>query len=302
VHARSATLAGSRARWLEAGAGDAVVLVHGLGNNAQVWRQVIPALARRHRVLAPDLPGFGRSSPSGTRGLLRAYAQFVAALVEREAGGRAALVGNSVGGAVVLRVALERPELVSRLVLVDPAGVGQGVPDWWRLVRIEGLVRAASAIPLTLMPRPLLRWGIGQAYRHMAFADPRRPSDRSVAVFTGLLGDRARIHRLLRGAHDIVTSFEREVQSLEHPLTVPVLAVWGRQDRLVPLHDALALLERIDDVELRIIDDCGHSPQLEQPEAFLDAVGDFLVGRWSPPVHGATRRIRLQDRHRPPGR
>lgn len=278
VRSHHARIAGSDAHWLGAGAGDPVVLVHGLGNNSLVWRRVITGLARSHRVLAPDLPGFGHSSPVPTHALLELYADFVAELVQRQGGGvPAAIVGNSTGGAVALRVALTRPDLVSRLVLVDPAGVGQGVPSWWRLVRFEPLVRAISAVPLTLTPRPVLEWVIGQAYRRMTFADPSHASERSVRLFAERLNSRERIHRFLRNAHDVVDAFERDVQRLEGPLPVPVLAVWGREDRLVPLGDALVLLERIGGLEVRILEGCGHTPQLEQPEAFLDAVGHFLA-------------------------
>jgi pimeloyl-ACP methyl ester carboxylesterase len=157
--------------------------------------------------------------------------------------------------------------------------VGQGVPSWWRLVRFEGAVRALSAVPLTVAPRPVLEWVIGTAYRYMAFADPERVSDRTVRLFAERLNSRQRIHRFLRNAYDIVSAFERDVQSLERPLPVPVLAVWGREDRLVPLQDALSLLQRLGNLEVRILDGCGHSPQLEQPEGFLDAVGAFLDGR-----------------------
>ncbi|HXA30172.1 MAG TPA: alpha/beta fold hydrolase [Candidatus Angelobacter sp.] len=265
------------AHWLAAGRGSPVVLVHGLGNSSLVWRRVIQGLAPHHLVIAPDLPGFGHSSPARRRPLLRAYDEFLAELIERAAPGqRAAVVGNSVGGAVALRLAATHPALVSRLVLVDPAGVGQGIPAWWSLVRFEPLVRLVSAVPLSLTPRPVLERVIGEAYRRMAFADPANVSERSVHLFAERLNSRARIHRFLRNAHDVVDAFRSEVQDLEAPVDVPVLAIWGRQDRLVPLSDALALLERIGGLEVRIIDDAGHSPQLEAPEAFLDAVGPFL--------------------------
>lgn len=278
VRSHHARLAGSEAHWLAAGSGDPVVLVHGLGNSSLAWRRVIAGLARDHRVLAPDLPGFGHSSPVRTAHLLDAYVDFVAELVETAGRGvPAAVVGNSTGGAVALRLALTRPQLVSRLVLVDPAGVGQGVPSWWRLVRFEPLVRLLSAVPLTLTPRPVLERVIGEAYRRMAFADPANASDRTVRLFAERLNSRERIHRFLRSAHQVVDAFQSEVQSIEQPLPVPVMAVWGRKDRLVPLHDALVLLERIGQLQVRIIEDSGHSPQLEQPQAFLDAVGDFLA-------------------------
>lgn len=277
VHSHHAAIAGSQAHWLAAGRGDPVVLIHGLGNSSLVWRRVITGLARGHRVVAPDLPGFGHSSPVRTDRLLDVYVDFVAELIERTGRGvPAALVGNSTGGAVALRVALARPSLVSRLVLVDPAGVGQGLPSWWKLVRFEPLVRLLSAVPLALTPQPVLQWVIGEAYRRMAFADPGNASDRSVRLFAERLNSRQRIHRFLRSAHAVVDAFESDVQSVERPLHVPVLALWGREDRLVPLRDALGLLERIGGLEVRIIEASGHSPQLEQPQLFLDAVTPFL--------------------------
>ncbi|HEV7677987.1 MAG TPA: alpha/beta fold hydrolase [Candidatus Dormibacteraeota bacterium] len=295
VRSHRARIAGSDAHWVTAGSGSPVVLVHGLGNSAMAWRRVIPGLARDHRVIAPDLPGCGQSSEIAARDMLEAYTHFVEELIEHASPGvPVALVGNSIGGAVALRLALTRTELVSRLVLVDPAGVGQGVPAWWRLVQLEGVVRLLTAVPLTLTPSPVLERVVGEAYRRMAFADPSHVSDRTVRLFARQLNSRERIHRFLRLAHAVVDSFEPDVQRLEHPLPVPVLAVWGREDRLVPLADALALLERLGGLEIRIIEDAAHTPQLEAPRAFLDAVGDFLAGNDVPALDPRTTSVRLQ--------
>lgn len=298
VQSHHARIVDCDAHWLAAGRGTPVLLVHGLGNSSLVWRRVIRGLAREHRVVVPDLPGFGHSSPTRRRPLLDAYTDFLAELIERTSPGvPAAVVGNSTGGAVAMRLAVVHPDLVSRLVLVDPAGVGQGVPSWWRLVRFEPLVRLVSAVPLTLTPRPVLEYLIGEAYRRMAFADPSNVSERSVRLFAERLNSRARIHRFLRNAHDVVNAFEGQVQNVEEPLPVPVLALWGRQDRLVPLHDALALLERIGGLEVRIIEDAGHSPQLEAPEAFLDAVHAFLDrGTLPRPRRAGTTTMRVAAR------
>ncbi|HZS14808.1 MAG TPA: alpha/beta fold hydrolase [Candidatus Dormibacteraeota bacterium] len=298
VHAEHARIGDVDAHWLAAGRGAPVLLIHGLGNSSRVWRRVMPDLARHHRVVAPDLPGFGHSSPTRQRPLLEAYTEFLAGLLERISPGvPAAIVGNSVGGAVAMRLALTHPRLVSRLVLVDPAGVGQGVPSWWRLVRFEPLVRLLSAVPLTLTPRPVLERVIAEAYRRMAFAHPSEVDEHSVRLFAERLNSRARIHRFLRNAHDVVDAFEDGVQRLEQPLPVPVLAVWGRGDRLVPLHDALALLERIGGLEVRIIEDAGHSPQLESPAAFLEAVTPFLDrGSLPRPRRRDTTTVRIATR------
>ena len=290
MRAEHLRIAGSRIHYLEGGAGPAVVLLHGLGNSSVAWRRVVPQMAARFHLVIPDLPGFGHSDPVPGRPLLRAYASVVETLVDHVSpADPVALVGNSVGGAVALRMALDRPDRVSRLVLVDPAGVGHGVPMWWRLAHVEPVVRFLAAPALTVTPRGIIESVIGAAYRRMAFADPSSVPEATVRLFSSRLASRDRISRFLRAAHDIVDSFESEVQRHERPIPVPVLAVWGRHDRLVPLSDALALLERMGSAELRIVEGAGHSPQLERPKAFLDAVMGFLEDDRAPADPAVTR-------------
>src|SRR5579864_1088565 len=131
-------VAGTRTRIVEAGQGEPVILLHGFGDSVATWRYAIPALARRHHVIAADLPGFGRSHPATQRPLLDWYAHWAEELIATVAPrGRATLVGNSLGGAVALDVALRTPLRVSRLVLVGCAGLGNDVPLWWRLVTAQ---------------------------------------------------------------------------------------------------------------------------------------------------------------------
>jgi pimeloyl-ACP methyl ester carboxylesterase len=279
VRSHHSALRGGRVHWVGAGRGEPIVLLHGLGNNCLVWRRVIPTLAASHRVIAPDLPGFGHSDPARRGPQLVAYIETVTALIEEQAGGRpVVLVGNSVGGAVALRVALDHPELVDRLVLVDPAGVGRGLPEWWQLIRAEPLVRLLASPALTLAPRSVIRDVVGRAYRHMAFADPAAVTDYTVRMLANRLDSREKLMRFLAIARDVVSSLEDEVQAREHELGCPVLVVWGREDRLVPLHDALALLERIEHAELQIIDRAGHLPHLERPREFIAALEGFVHG------------------------
>jgi len=279
VASHRALVGGVELHWIESGHGAPAVFLHGLGNNAFVWRRIMPRLCPWLRVIAVDLPGFGQSAAARNRPLLPEYVRIVGELLDHVAPNEpVALVGNSVGGAVALRLALDRPERVSRLVLVDPAGVGRGVPEWWRLVGVEPVVRWLSAPFLAAAPRSLIEAVVGRAYREMAFSDSGAVSERAVRIFTHQFNTRERIAHFLDCAHDLVDSFEREVQAREAPLAMPVLVVWGRDDRVVPLHDALALLERIQAAELRIIEGAGHLPHLERPQEFLSAVSGFLCG------------------------
>ena len=105
----------------EAGAGDALVLLHGVGASRGVWRRAMPRLARRRRVLAPDLPGFGGSDPAGAGFDLDAVADALAAGLADRAAAPFDLVGNSLGGAVAVVLAARRPDLVRAVIAGDSA-------------------------------------------------------------------------------------------------------------------------------------------------------------------------------------
>src|SRR5436309_4829166 len=123
---RFAEIKGVRMRYFIGGAGPPLVLVHGLGGSAWNWTELAPLLARRHRVLVPDLPGHGGSSALPAVSGLEPYADRVALVAEREQMLPAPVVGHSLGGMVVLRLALRRPEDVTGIVLAGAAGLSIG--------------------------------------------------------------------------------------------------------------------------------------------------------------------------------
>ncbi|HEY4413879.1 MAG TPA: alpha/beta fold hydrolase, partial [Gaiellaceae bacterium] len=120
---RSLNHAGTRIRYLAGGSGPPIVLVHGLGGAAPNWRLVAPALAARHRVLVPELPGHGGSAPLGGASSLDPFAEALLAVAEAEDAAPAPWVGHSLGGLVALRAAALRPEAVDRIVLAAAAGI-----------------------------------------------------------------------------------------------------------------------------------------------------------------------------------
>src|SRR5438128_5630509 len=117
---------GVRMRYFIGGSGPPLLLVHGLGGAAANWTELAPLLARRHRLLVPDLPGHGGSSPLPAVSGLSPFADRVALVAEREGMLPAAVVGHSLGGMVVLRLALRRPDAVASLVLASAAGLSIG--------------------------------------------------------------------------------------------------------------------------------------------------------------------------------
>src|SRR4051794_38838449 len=133
---------------VDAGAGPAVVLVHGYGDTADGWRRVVPGLLKDHRVIALDVPPFGRSPMQGGDRLIDFYSDFFPAFLDAMDIDAATVVGHSLGGAVALRMAIDNPDRVTRLGLVAPAGLGSAPPWWWHALTARVLYQGALSMPL----------------------------------------------------------------------------------------------------------------------------------------------------------
>jgi len=274
-------VAGTRTNVVEMGAGEPVILLHGFGDSVATWRYVIPALARTHHVVAADLPGFGRSQPATHRPLLDWYAHWAEELIAKVAPrGRATLIGNSLGGAVALDVALRTPLRVSRLVLVDCAGLGSGVPLWWRLATAQLLRLPPLAGPAArVLPEAVLQRVVAEVYSSLVFQHPASVDADCSRAYAAHHNTPARLQHLVDLGHDIVRELASGRLMQDAPtLHIPTLILWGRQDRLVPVSHGLALQRRVAGSQLYLFDDCGHCPQLERPAEFCAAVERFLCG------------------------
>jgi pimeloyl-ACP methyl ester carboxylesterase len=146
-------------RYLAAGEGPPMVLLHGAGDNALDWRWVMPALAATHRVYAPDLPGSPDSARPPADYSPAFFGRFVAGFLDALGIERAAMVGNSLGGLVALRVALSEPARVRALVLVDSAGLGSAVNPAFTSVNVPGLGEAAMPFWRTPVGAYQRAWG-----------------------------------------------------------------------------------------------------------------------------------------------
>jgi pimeloyl-ACP methyl ester carboxylesterase len=249
------------------GAGEPIVLLHGLGASRQVWRRAAPRLARQRLVLAPDLPGLGGSAPAGRGFDLGGVADVLAGLLAERAGGSFDLLGTSLGGAVAVHLADAHPELVRRLVLAAPAGFtpwplvpgGAGVVSD-QVIAVRRIVGARAAGSATV--RRALLWGTVAAPERLSAADARmvfeasRGSERIGAALTAVL--RADLRPLVRG------------------LDVPLGLIWGERDRVVPVSTLEALRALRPDAVVETIPDAAHIPQLERPAEFVAAVQRVL--------------------------
>ncbi len=269
--AHVADIAGATTRYYVGGAGEPLVLVHGLGGAAVNFTELAPLLARGRRVLVPDLPGHGGSEPLLKVEGLSSYSDHVAAVAEREDMLPAAVLGYSMGGVVALRLAVSRPESVRALVLVAAAGIVSRTrrADIW--LRVMGLVRPARFVaPFrhTFAGRPRLRfvpfavWGAD---------NPAALSPQAVLGFlegTLLHTDTASAGKAL---------LEDDPRPDLDRVRCPTLLLWGARDRLVPLADGFEYARRLR-APIRTLPATGHLLVGERPSDCAAAIGDFLDG------------------------
>jgi pimeloyl-ACP methyl ester carboxylesterase len=263
-------------RYLGAGEGPPLVLLHGAGDNSLDWRWVIPDLAATHRVYAPDLPGSPDSARPDAAYSPAFFERFAVGFLDALGIGRATFVGNSLGGLIALRLALSDPARVTALVLVDSAGLGSAVNPAFTSVNIPHLGEAAMPFWRTRAGAYQRAWG----RTALLFTHPPRSVPRE------WLAEQCRLARLpgyleahLTALRTIVGPFgQREVMvDRLGLLETPTLVVWGERDRVFPRSQAKRSVARLREGSLALIPDCGHMPQVECPDRFLGALDGFLL-------------------------
>lgn len=272
---RHIDVGGLPTRYLTAGTtGPPLVLLHGVGDNALDWHWVMPTLAGTHRVYAPDLPGSGGSIKPDVDYSPAFFTQFLSTFLDTLEVERAAVVGNSLGGLVGLRLALSEPSRVSALGLVASAGLGREVTYALRSLALPGYGGIAVAWGKT--PPGAAQRALGRST--LLFARSQRTPRK-------WLKEQYRLARLpgfleaqlatVRGQVGLKGQREVLVDRLAK-LEVPTLLVWGTRDRVLPYSQAKEAISRLQEGSLELISDCGHSPHVEQPDRFTAIVARFL--------------------------
>ncbi len=253
-----ATVYGAKIHFVEAGTGAPLILIHGLADDVAVWDSVIPPLAASFRVIALDQIGFGRSDKPLLSYRVSTFVDFLDGFLNELKIKRASLVGNSLGGWVAAAFALTHPERVDRLVLCNAAGY--------------------AAVSKTMDPRALsaLRLASREDIRYLGpltFRDKRFYEDVDLAFKQHVsAGDNYTVNQLL----DSMIRGEDVLDGRMGAIRKPTLIVWGREDKLIPLSFAERFHKEIAGSQLRVIDSCGHMPQVECPKEFVTAVLEFL--------------------------
>jgi pimeloyl-ACP methyl ester carboxylesterase len=254
---------GQKIYYLEAGSGPEVILLHGLGGDNGNWRMTLPALASNFHVYAPDQIGFGQSDKPLINYRVATLVDFLNAFYKKLGITKATLVGNSLGGWVAMNFALQYPDKVNRLVLVDSAGYS---------FKRTGGVAPAREVLLGLNPSSLAgtKQLMAIVFHNKAFSSDAVAEQ----VFTEHL--RKNDGYTINSFVDSILRGEDFVDGKLGALKAPTLIVWGRDDMLVPLASGKALAEDIAGSQTVVLDDCGHVPQMECAGPFNDSLLKYL--------------------------
>ena len=266
------------------GRGSPVLFIHGLGSSGYIeWRFNLGAASERHRVYAPDLPGFGRSEKPRVRYGIPYFTRFIERYMEKSGLHSAAVVGTSLGGRIALELALESPGLVRKLVLVNALGLGR--PNLRVSYGLMTIPRLGEA--LMNVARDALHWAPSHVIRRVAGRYTGASSDLTRTMDDAYLDNL----RELYGAQGYHDAYLATVRSLVTPnalfgqhdmskrlneLRVPVQLIWGADDPLFPIAHAARAHALIPNSRLAIIEGAGHTPQAERPEEFNRVLGKFL--------------------------
>jgi pimeloyl-ACP methyl ester carboxylesterase len=251
-----------------------LVLIHGVAGSSVTWEAVLPALARRYTVVAPDLLGHGQSDKPRHDYSLGAYANMVRDLMIAFGIDRATIVGHSFGGGVALQFAYQHPSRCERLVLEASGGLGPEISWIFRALTVPGVeylmplifpsfIRiAGDAVGHGMYRLGVRAPNVAQSWR--AYAELTKAENRHAFLNT--------LRSVINMSGQTVSAHDR----LYLAAWVPTLIVWGQRDRIIPVEHATAAHEAMASSRLVIFERVGHVPHAERPSHFVDAVIDFV--------------------------
>jgi pimeloyl-ACP methyl ester carboxylesterase len=269
AYSHFADIDGIRIHYQDKGTGTPLILVHGSASSTYSWKDVFEPLAQSYRVIAVDLKGFGFSSKPDGDYTRRTQAVLVAHLLDYLKIEKAWVAGNSMGGEVAVNLALQNPQRVAGLILIDSGGVnvpggGSLTPAYAQTPFVGPLL-----IALALTSDKLVRQGLEKS-----FYDDTKVTDERVAAY----------YRPLKTRGGQMAAFRTRAQSEQFPIeqelnkiTSPVLLIWGAEDELIPIAAGHKMNSLIKGSKLVTLQSCGHVPQEEMPERVVDEMTKFIA-------------------------
>jgi len=266
---------GDRIAVHDTGEGEALLLIHGMAGSSKTWREIQPQLAKKYRVIAPDLLGHGRSSKPRTDYSLGAFAVGLRDLLDELGVTSATVVGHSLGGGIAMQFLYQHPDYCRRLVLISSGGLG---PDVGWVLRLLAMPGAELVMPV-IAPPPVLRAGESLRSR-LSSLGLRSPRGAEIWNAYSSFTDsqtRGAFLRTLRSVVDYRGQAVSALNRLKLKQGLPTLAIWGEQDAIIPVEHAYSALEARPDCRVEVIPGVGHFAQVEAPAAVVDLIDDFIA-------------------------
>jgi 4,5:9,10-diseco-3-hydroxy-5,9,17-trioxoandrosta-1(10),2-diene-4-oate hydrolase len=258
--------------WTSGDKGTTVILLHGIGSSVETWAYNISVLAQHHRVYAVDLVGAGRSEKPAVTYSLSYLAQFVKDFMDALSIECASLIGNSLGGGVALQFALNFPQKLEKLVLVNSLGLGKEITLTLRLATLPFVGRlfkpTRSGTALALKQSVYDSTLISNDWVELYYQIATLPKAWEAVV--GLIKTNIDLF-------GVRTEIYNTIVDRLPTITAPTLVLWGRQDRVLPVTHAAVATKGLPNARVHIFDPCGHWSQVEHSEEFNTLVLEFLA-------------------------
>ena len=276
LHARTVEIHGHRIAYRAGGDGPVLVLIHGMAGSSATWDAVLPSLAERFAVVAPDLPGHGDSDkPSTADYSLGSYASTVRDLLVALGYERTTLVGQSLGGGIAMQYTYQFPDRCERLVLVDSGGLGRDVAPLLRGLTFPGI---EYLFPL-LFTSAACQVGNSIAGWLERIGLQRTPHAAEMWRSYESLVDPASRAAFVRTLRSVINLGGQQVSAHDrfHIVgRIPTLIVWGGRDPIIPVEHARAAHSALPNSRLEVFEDAGHFPHCESPDRFVRVLSEFI--------------------------
>lgn len=256
------------------GSGNPVLCIHGFGASLYSWRNFVAPLSRNYQLILIDLKGCGDSpKPPDSHYSTKDHADLLYKFILDHDLKNLTLIGNSFGGALSLFVSImlleKEPGRLRSLVLIDAGAYKKYIPGYLKLIGVPIIGAAAIyLIPPRWMAKSILK---------MAYYDPGKTTDEQIAAYAAPIASPGGKHALLETGRQIIPPNIDELTAKYKDINVPTLIIWGKQDKIINPIVGELLDQAIPNSTLKWIDQCGHVPQEERPEATIPLVLDFLA-------------------------
>jgi pimeloyl-ACP methyl ester carboxylesterase len=250
-----------------------LLCIHGFGASLYSWRNFKDPLSKNYRLILLDLKGAGKSpKPNDTHYSTQDHADLIYGFIQEKNLRNLTLIGNSLGGALSLWLSImlieKQPGRLRSLILIDAGAYKEYIPFYVKLIGVPIIgVAAVYLIPATCMARSVLK---------LAYYDPGKITEEQIAAYAAPLAAPGGKHALLETGKQIIPPNIDELTANYKDINVPTLIIWGRQDKVIDPIVGNLLDQAIPNSTLQWIDQCGHVPQEERPEATIPLVMDFL--------------------------